>query len=124
MNRSCGCLSRREAPRDERGVAGVEFAGVLPVLLLAMLVVLQIAGAGWATLAAEQAARQGARAGSLGRDWHTAAQHSLPSSWSLDPSSSMSYTTKGVEVTVALRVPTVLPISLGTVHRTVEMPRL
>jgi Flp pilus assembly protein TadG len=53
-------------PRGERGAATVEFALVLPVLLMVIVATVQV-GRGWdAKLTLSQAVRQGARVAALG----------------------------------------------------------
>jgi len=68
----------RTACRREHGQASVELVAVVPVLLIATLVVAQLAVAGYALWSAGAAARAGARAGYVGGDAQAAARHSLP----------------------------------------------
>jgi hypothetical protein len=65
--------------RDQSGQAAVELVAVIPVLLVATLVVAQLAVAGYALWSAGAAARAGARAGYVDRDAEAAARRSLPS---------------------------------------------
>jgi len=66
------------ALRRDDGQASVELVAVVPVLLIATLVVAQLAVAGYALWSAGAAARAGARAGYVGGDAEAAARHSLP----------------------------------------------
>jgi pilus assembly protein CpaE len=72
----------RRAPRrsGEAGTASIELVGVLPFLLLAILVAVQIALAGQALWSAAVAARAGARAALVGGDAAGAARRALPES--------------------------------------------
>jgi pilus assembly protein CpaE len=62
------------------GTASVELVAVVPLLLLAVLAVAQIALAGQALWSASVAARAGARAAAVGGDPAAAARAALPSS--------------------------------------------
>jgi hypothetical protein len=64
--------------RGEDGQASVELVAAIPVLLVATLVVAQLAVAGYALWSAGAAARAGARAGYVGGDAEAAARRSLP----------------------------------------------
>jgi hypothetical protein len=66
------------AAHGERGTASVELVAVVPFLLLALLVVAQIALAGQALWSASVAARAGARAAVVGGDPAAAARSALP----------------------------------------------
>lgn len=68
----------RAARRDDAGSAAVELAAAVPVVILVMAAVLQTVAVISATSAANQAARDGARALSLGRSATVAVQDSLP----------------------------------------------
>ena len=77
---------------------------MIPVLLLATLVVAQLAVAGYALWSAGAAARGGARAGYVGGDASAAARHSLPAPLRHDSHVDDS---DGVEVRV--RAPSLVP---------------
>ncbi|MBA2239869.1 MAG: pilus assembly protein, partial [Solirubrobacterales bacterium] len=62
---------RSASPVD--GQASVELVAVLPALLLALVVGLQLAAAGWSLWSATEAARAGARAELVGDDGSAAA---------------------------------------------------
>ena len=64
--------------RSERGQASVELVAALPVLILAVLVMLQLAVVGYSLWSAGTAARAGARAGHVGGDAVAAARSALP----------------------------------------------
>lgn len=69
-----------KAAHGEEGTASVELVAVVPFLLLAVLVVAQIALAGQALWSAGVAARAGARAALVGGDASAAARSALPPS--------------------------------------------
>ncbi|MBL8931187.1 MAG: pilus assembly protein [Kineosporiaceae bacterium] len=112
----------RAAGRD-RGAAALEFAGVAPLVLLAALIALQFGVIGWTVVATGQAARDGARAASLGQNASAAATAALPGSLSAS-SVTTADTGDGHRCTVQVDIPTLLPLpfELGTVSRTAEMP--
>lgn len=68
------------AAHGEEGTASVELVAVVPFLLLAVLVVAQVALAGQALWSAGVAARAGARAALVGGDAAAAARSALPPS--------------------------------------------
>lgn len=68
------------AAHGEKGTASVELVAVVPFLLLAALVVVQVALAGQALWSAGVAARAGARAALVGGDAEAAARSALPPS--------------------------------------------
>lgn len=107
----------------ERGSAALEVAGTLPFLLLSALIALQVGVVGWTVVETAEAAQAGARAESVGVDPKEAVRGSLGGM--LEPKAS-SFGTKspgeGYRYTVEVTIPTVLPISLGSVTRSVEMP--
>ncbi len=68
----------RSAAAGERGTASIELIAAVPFLLLALLVVAQVALAGQALWSAGVAARAGARARLVGGDAERAARAALP----------------------------------------------
>lgn len=68
------------AARGEEGTASVELVAVVPFLLLAVLVVAQLALAGQTLWSVGVAARAGARAALVGGDVEAAARSALPPS--------------------------------------------
>ena len=68
---------RRRRPRGEGGAATLEMVGYLPIALIFLLVVFQVCTLMWAMVSLNEAARQGARADSLGRDGCAAAESTL-----------------------------------------------
>lgn len=66
------------AAHGEEGTASIELVAVVPFLLLAVLVVAQVALAGQALWSAGVAARAGARAALVGGDAEAAARSALP----------------------------------------------
>jgi hypothetical protein len=66
------------AGHREAGTASVELVAVVPFLLLAVLVAVQIALAGQALWSASVAARAGARAALVGGEARAAARRALP----------------------------------------------
>jgi Flp pilus assembly pilin Flp len=71
--------TRPHARRDERGTTAMEVAGIAPLVALICLVLVQAAFAAYGITAAQTAARQGARAASLGQDPTSAVENALPS---------------------------------------------
>lgn len=72
-------MARGSTPRGgEDGQASVELVAAIPLLLVATLVVAQLAVAGYALWSAGAAARAGARTGYVGGDAEAAARRSLP----------------------------------------------
>ena len=64
--------------RDERGAVSVDLVGLLPIFLLAIALVAQSVAVVSAIDATNQAARDAARAQSLGQSAHAAARDALP----------------------------------------------
>lgn len=106
----------------ERGAAALEVAGTVPILLLSMLIALQIGVVGWTVVETGEAAQAGARAETTGGNPELAVRDSLGGM--LEPSTSVGALTGGggYHYTVEVEVPTVVPFSLGSVTRSVEMP--
>jgi pilus assembly protein CpaE len=75
--------ARRIAARfaGESGQATIEFAGALPIILLALIAIWQIVLLGATFVFASHAARAGARALAVGDDVQTAAKRDMPGSW-------------------------------------------
>jgi hypothetical protein len=69
---------RRLRPGRDRGSASLELVGLLPVVLLLGLLALQAGVAMWTMTSTAEAAREAARASSLGADPYAAAEGSLP----------------------------------------------
>lgn len=107
--------------RRERGTAAIELAGLVPVLLFAALVALQLGIVGWVTLSAGWAARDAARAATLGQDPAQAARGALPGNLSAQ-SITGGAGPDSQRYTVQVRIPSLILIDLGSVSRTVEMP--
>lgn len=105
----------------ERGAAALEVVGTLPILILAAMVAFQIGLVGWTAVETGEAAKVGARSSSLGKDPRLAVDNSLPGSLEAIESSGQR-TEGGVRYTVRVPIPSVVPISLGSVTRSVEMP--
>jgi Flp pilus assembly protein TadG len=92
------------AAHGEDGTAAVELVAVVPFLLLAVLVAVQLALAGQALWSASVAARAGARAALVGGDASAAARAALP------PSMRAGAKVEGNgEVSVRVAVPRLLP---------------
>lgn len=117
-------LRRGGAFVRERGAAGVEFAAIVPTLLLAALIAFQLGLTGWTVVATGEAARSGARAESLGQDGHAAVRQALPgrlSAESINPSRGGN----GVRYSVTVRIPSLIPgVHLPTVTRDAVMPTI
>lgn len=71
-------MSRWRRIGDERGTASVEFVGLLPALILAVLISAQLLAAGFSLWSASVSARAGARAIHVGTDPVGAAQRAVP----------------------------------------------
>lgn len=99
----------------------MELAGLIPILLLAALVALQFGIVGWTTLSAGWAARDAARAATLGKDPAQAARGALPGNLSAE-SITGGATGDAQRYTVQVHIPSLILIDLGSVSRTVEMP--
>jgi hypothetical protein len=94
----------RIAAKDERGQVAAELVAVVPILLIFVLVVGQLAVAGYALWTASDAARAGARAELVGGNAEAAARSVLPG-WLEDGAKVQS----GEGVEVRLRAPALLP---------------
>ena len=107
------------AARRERGQATLEMAALAPVVLGLMLVVLQVIVLTYASHAASQAAREGARAYSLDEDPRAAAGASMPGGIQL-----LGVQTSGPDHTVSVTVaaPFAVPPLNRQITRTVTMP--
>ncbi|MEZ0577374.1 TadE/TadG family type IV pilus assembly protein [Nocardioides sp. MH1] len=68
-------MSRR---RSERGTVSIEVVILVPLLVLIALLTLQLGAAAWTVAQTQEAARQAARAQSLGQDPEEAARGALP----------------------------------------------
>ncbi|GGL39730.1 pilus assembly protein TadE [Phycicoccus endophyticus] len=109
------------ARRRERGAAALEMLGVAPLIVFAALVALQFGVAGWTVVSTAEAAKNAARAASLGQDPRAAADGALPGA--MDATTVVGgRTDDGYRYSVTVPVPTVLPFSVGSVTRTVDMP--
>lgn len=111
--------SKSELARHDRGSAAVELAAAIPIVVLVLAALLQVASVVNVTSAANQAARDGARAISLGRSAEGAVRDSLPGS--LEPEHVR--VLAGGKVEVALEAKRVVPfMPTITVKRSVAMP--
>ncbi len=68
----------------ERGTAALEFVVLVPIVVLVALFVMQVGVAAWTASQTQEAARQSARAHSLGEDPLAAAEQALPGSLHVD----------------------------------------
>ena len=107
--------------RDERGAAALEVAGVAPLVIFAALVALQFGVAGWTIVSTHEAARDGARAYSLGGDPRAAAEGALPGIMTVGGGGG-TLSGDGYTYTVTVKVPSVVKLDLGSVTRSVTMP--
>lgn len=119
---------RRSARDGERGSSSIEFAGMLPLLLLVALGVLQLGIAGYAVQQAGTGARAAAR--TAGQDdvsgGYAGAGRAAMSGWTADRSSfSLQRSGDAVTVTTSVTIPSLIPgiDGFGTAARTVTMPR-
>lgn len=112
----------------ERGSSALEFAGMLPLLLLVALAVIQLGIAGYAVQQAGTGARAAARtAGQADADvGYAGAGKAAMSGWTADRAAfSLSSSGDAVTVTTSVSIPSLLPgiDGFGTATRTVTMPR-
>ena len=108
----------------ESGQATLEFTGVLPLLLAALIVLWQLALVGLTVVFAGHAARAGARALAVGDNVAAAVVKDLPGGWhaeKISPSAdSAGYGQVDVQLNVPLFVPGItLPVSVGSSAGTV-----
>ena len=108
---------RRKWSERERGSSTIEVIGMVPVVVVLLLCLVQVCFVGYALLATNQAARDGARALSLGSSASLAVERSLPGA--LD---STGVTVRGEAVEVRVPVPQVRPFPRFVVERTAVMP--
>jgi hypothetical protein len=112
-------MRRLPARRDDKGSSALEVLGIMPVFVVVVLALLQVAAAAVTTLAANQAVRDGARAMSLGRSVPVAVDASLPGSMRAEQ---ITYPGGAVRIEVpVLRIGIFPPF---TVVREAEMPRM
>ena len=112
---------RGRGVRDERGAAALEVAGVAPLVILGALVALQFGVAGWTIVSTHEAARDGARAYSLGGDPRAAAEGALPGIMQVAGDGG-TLSADGYTYSVTVKVPTVVKLDIGSVTRSVTMP--
>lgn len=105
-------------PRDE-GSASLEAAALLPVLAVVVTLLLQGAAALWTISAANSAARQAARAASLGQDPLAAAEGALLGGLRLEAVETYG-PDSGVRIHVS--VPRVSVLPRISISRSAEMP--
>lgn len=110
--------SRRATRRDDRGTASLELVALMPVVAVVVILAFQFFAVVFVAHAADDAARQAARAQSLGDDASAAARASLPDG--LEPVGSVSQGSE--KVTVRVRVPRLSPLPQYTVTRSAVMP--
>lgn len=113
--------SRFSQRRRERGAAALEVAGVAPLVIFGALVALQFGVAGWTIVSTHEAARDGARAYSLGADPRAAAEGALPGIMTVGGDAG-TVSGDGYTYSVTVKVPSVVKIDLGSVTRSVTMP--
>ena len=107
------------APGRERGSASLELVGLLPLVALVVSLTLQYVAVAYVAQVSDDAARQAARAYSLGRDPAVAADASLPGGLRAASVSTFG-PDHGVRITVL--VPRLSPLPVSTVTRSVVMP--
>jgi hypothetical protein len=115
----------RQHRRGERGQAGLELVGMLPVLVLGALMLLQFAAAMWTITSTNEAARNAARAYSRdpGVDLdgaRTVAENSLPGALDVKEFADAGRGGHGIRLTV--EIPSVIILDLPEVTREVVMP--
>ncbi len=116
-----------QTPDRERGAAAIEFLGVIPALLLAALIALQLGVVGWTISATGEAARAGARAATLGQSADVAAARALPDRFDLEPSPDtiLIPVSDGYTYRATVRIPSLIPgLHLPEVTREATMPAI
>lgn len=103
-------MSRRV--RNERGTVSIEVVVLVPLLVLIALLTLQLGAAMWTISQTQEAARQAARAQSLGDDPERAAEGALAGMLTVDD-----ITTDGETVSVTVEIPMIFPLPLDPVTR-------
>jgi Flp pilus assembly protein TadG len=102
----------------ERGSVSIEIVMLVPVMVMVATFVLQLGVAGWTASQTEKAARQSARAQSLGESPVTAAEGALPGALKI-----ATINASGENVALRVDVPRVSLLPQFTVERSVSMPR-
>jgi pilus assembly protein CpaE len=107
-------LRLRRAARATAGQTTIEMLALLPIIVVAVLGMLQLLAVGYTWMETSHAARAGARAWAVDgdKDWWTgAAKDELPKSWRDDTQvAELKDGSKAVGVRVTVQVPSVLPI--------------
>jgi hypothetical protein len=111
----------RSPARDERGTSTLEVAGVAPVVLFVTLALLYAGFALYGITATQTAARQAARAASLGDDPAAAADAALPG-WLEPDVSTYGVGSSGSGVRVRTNLPDFIPGTDLAVTREAVMP--
>jgi hypothetical protein len=112
-----GC-ERSERRDRERGSSTIEILGMLPIVVGTLFVLVQVCAFAWTVAGANQAVRDGARAGSLDRSVAAAVDASLPGG--LDVADLQVH---GERVVLRVDVPRVAVFPAMTVEREATMPR-
>ena len=102
--------------RSPRGTASIEVVALIPLLILVATFALQLGVAGWTASQTQEAARQSARAQTLGQDPRAAAERALPGALVIHRISA-----GGDTVTLEVRVPRVSLLPTFTLSRSVSM---
>lgn len=113
----------RRRRRDERGTAAIELVGMVPILVLITILCVQAFLVAATFSSAQKAARDAARAATLGQDARSAADDALPGWASLK--SVERYGCEGYCYRVEVRVPLVVPGLVNdrvTLEREAELP--
>ncbi|HLU21211.1 TadE/TadG family type IV pilus assembly protein [Lederbergia graminis] len=107
--------------KNERGSQLIEFIAVFPMVIMAMLLIWQLALVAYTVVVAEAAARDGARVAAVGGDYSAAVDRS---SQGLDVSTSLSTGTTSygeeVTVTVTAKIPTMKIPFIGRLDYTLS----
>lgn len=110
---------RTQPQREDRGSASIELVGLMPVVVIACLILFQGAAAVFAIQGTTDAARQAARADSLGQDPRAAAEAALPGGLEVDRLESYG---PGHGIRISVRIPDLLPGPGLTVTREAVLP--
>lgn len=116
--------ARRLRCGRDRGTASIEVVALVPIILLVSSMMLQVGVAVWTTVAADTAARQVARAVTLGEgNPQAVANRSLPGLLTVKEWD-QSGGDDEVRITLSVEVPRVSLLPQFTVRRDAVMPRI
>lgn len=113
--RGCGGRGRGV----DSGSVGIEFVATIPLALMCAMFALQVGAMGWTAVSTSEAAREAARASSLGEDVRAAAEDSLPGTLTVERLNTFG---PGHGVTLTVKVPRLVPGLNWQLDRTAVLP--